>query len=97
MSRTIRLKYASRCADCGTHLPAGTRARWYRRGVVYGLTCHDKTTPGDAARTAYESGDRTPGAIASHYDRRGVYSGDGRLLGTTGPRCEDAPCCGCCS
>lgn len=91
MARVITLRFAATCRDCGAHLPAGTRARYYGRGKVYGLDCHDDT------RTAYENGDRSPGAVASHYDRRGVYSVDGRLLGTVGPRCEDAPCCGCCS
>lgn len=52
---------------------------------------------GERSRSAYDQGDRSPGAIASHYDRRGAYSADGTFLGTTGPRCEDAPCCGCCS
>ena len=97
MARTITLRYAARCADCGAQLPAGTRARWYRRGVVYGLACHDTTAGGARPRTAFEAGDTSPGAIASHYDRRGAYSVDGRFLGTVGPRCEDAPCCGCCA
>ena len=86
--RVITLRYAATCRDCGAHLPVGSRARYYGRGKVYGVNCHSD-------RTAYERGD--PGAIASHYDRRGVYSTDGRFLGTLGPRCEDAPCCGCCS
>jgi len=41
--KTITLKYAGKCADCGAALPVGTRARWYGRGRVYGLTCHEDT------------------------------------------------------
>jgi hypothetical protein len=91
----ITLTKDATCADCGAALPAGTRARWYRSGKAYGLDCH-KSAARRRERTAYERGDRSPGAIASHYDRRGAYTSDGTYLGHGGPRCEDAPCCGCC-
>ena len=43
--------------------------------------------------------DDSPGALASHYDPTGLYTADGTCLGFRNPagRCEDAPCCGCCS
>lgn len=41
--------------------------------------------------------DDSPGARASYHDPRGAYAADGTFLGTVGPKCEDAPCCGCCS
>ena len=41
--KTITLKFAGKCADCGAVLPVGTRARWYGRGRVYGLDCHEDT------------------------------------------------------
>jgi hypothetical protein len=41
--KTITLKFAGKCADCGAVLPVGTTARWYGRGRVYGLTCHEDT------------------------------------------------------
>ena len=39
------------------------------------------------------------GHEASHYDPTGFYSADGTLLGrqNSAGRCEDAPCCGCCT
>ena len=39
------------------------------------------------------------GHAASHYDPTGFYTADGELLGrqNSAGRCEDAPCCGCCS
>lgn len=40
--RRIALKFDGICADCGTVLPKGTTARWYGRGRVYGLDCHEK-------------------------------------------------------
>ena len=39
--KTITLKFAGKCVDCGAVLPVGTTARWYGRGRVYGLTCHE--------------------------------------------------------
>jgi len=88
MARTITLKYSGRCKDCGAFLPAGSRAKYYGRGRIYGIGCHSKKN-----KTAYEQGDRSPGAIASHFDRTGVYSYDGRKIGST-CGCEDYPCCG---
>jgi hypothetical protein len=98
MARIITLKRAASCADCGTTLPVGTRARWYRNGSVYGLDCHEATPRarrGSRARrrTAYEQGDTSPGAIASHYDPHGLYTLDGRKIATS-CGCEDYPCCG---
>lgn len=45
--RFITLKFAGRCADCGATLVVGTKAKWYGRGRVYGLTCHDRNTGND--------------------------------------------------
>lgn len=35
MKKTITLKFAGKCRDCGFELPAGSRARWYGKGRVY--------------------------------------------------------------
>lgn len=39
--KTITLKFKGKCADCGAVLEVGTTARWYGRGRVYGLECHE--------------------------------------------------------
>ncbi len=41
--KTITLKFEGKCADCGAVLAVGSRARWYGRGRVYGLDCHEDT------------------------------------------------------
>jgi len=48
MAKTITLKFAGKCADtqCGAVLSVGTKARWYGRGRVYGMDCHDKVEGG---------------------------------------------------
>jgi len=43
MKAPITLKRPAVCKQCGTALPAGTRAKWYRNGDVYGLDCHTRT------------------------------------------------------
>jgi hypothetical protein len=90
----ITLRYDSTCRDCGAPLAAGTKARWYKGGKTYGLDCHTMSAPGvGSERTAYERGDRSRGALYSHYDRSGVYAVDGTKLGST-CGCIDYPCCG---
>ena len=100
----ITLQRDGTCADCGASLPAGTRARWYRNGAVYGLDCHEASATRPARtrsarrtrrdrRTSYERGDRSAGAIASHYDRTGLYTATGERIGAS-CGCIDYPCCG---
>jgi hypothetical protein len=50
--KILTLKFPATCADknCGAALPAGTRAKWYGRGRVYGLDCHER--PEGAGRSA---------------------------------------------
>ena len=82
MAKTITLKFAGTCKECGTALPVGTKAKWYGRGVVYGLTCHDK-----------------PKGFGSRRKVNYYYSpttGNEWSQNANG-RCEDAPCCGCCT
>ena len=46
MARKITLHYPGICTDCGSELPIGTTARYYGRGRIYGVECHDvPTTP----------------------------------------------------
>ncbi len=48
MARTISLRWAGTCRDCGAHLPVGSRARYYGRGRVYGVGCHGRGGGGSA-------------------------------------------------
>ena len=99
MGRVITLKYRGTCTSCGVSLPKGVRALWHGRGKVRCLDCDvssmlaTKATERADTRTAYEQGDRSPGAIASHYDRYGIYTQDGQRIGSS-CGCIDYPCCG---
>lgn len=90
MSRTIRLRYPASCRDCGADLPAGSRARYYGRGRVYGLECHDKS-------------DTAAGSLADWHDKQSTeshattFSSGVTIYQNRNGRCEDAPCCGCCT
>ena len=57
--RTITLKYAGKCKDCGARLPKGSKAKWYGKGIVYGLDCHGSdnqtTANGRAPEVSYYS------------------------------------------
>ncbi len=112
MARTITLKYDATCKDCGTEIAAGETARWYGRGRVYGTTCHEqkpqRQTAAQRARAdigrgtlafQYSHGQINEAQYRSACDPTGFYNAAGELIGRTNPagRCEDAPCCGCCS
>ena len=49
MYRNLITKYTGTCADCGAELPAGTKARYYGRGRLYGVDCHEDTAKTDTA------------------------------------------------
>ena len=91
MAKTITLKYAGKCADCGAELPVGSKAKWYGRGRVYGLECHSKpwglkeSKDGNLVDRNGHIGWVSQGSGGKEYYRN--YRG----------RCEDAPCCGCCN
>lgn len=88
--KMIILKFDANCFDCGAFLPAGTKARWYGKGRVYGQDCHAPSkTKGiqDAQRN------ELLGLTLSRNDRYGVYTVDGQKIGST-CNCEDYPCCG---
>jgi len=53
--KTITLKWPATCADCGADLPVGTRARYYGRGRVYGIECHEQN-PRQNGRRAKRNG-----------------------------------------
>lgn len=42
--KIIYTRFATKCADvnCGTEIAVGQKVKWYGRGKVYGIDCHDK-------------------------------------------------------
>lgn len=44
MAKLMILRHDAECKACGEFLPAGTKAKWYGRGIVYGIGCHGSRT-----------------------------------------------------
>lgn len=89
MAKLITLKFEGKCADksCGAVLPVGSKAKWYGRGRVYGIGCH-----GSKPSKKRYGGYRNSGINVYYSPSTGnEWSQNAR------GRCEDAPCCGCCT
>ena len=71
MPRIITTKYPGNCADCGADIPEGADARYYGRGRIYGIGCHDKADGPNvtsALETAAIAASEAYGAyVAEHY------------------------------
>ena len=71
MARIITTKYPGNCADCGADIPEGADARYYGRGRIYGVGCHDKADGPNvtaALETAAIAASEAYGAyVAEHY------------------------------
>jgi len=91
--KIITLDRPGTCNDCGSHLPIGTRAKYYGPGRLYGIGCHVKPASLPSARKSGYRESEPLGLTRSRYDRYGVYAHDGTHLGST-CGCEDYPCCG---
>ena len=77
-------KYAGNCTQCGNRVAAnaGTISKVGRRWAVAHLACATAKAPRVTHARFY--GGNGPGTYADVYQN-------------SGGRCEDAPCCGCCS
>lgn len=111
MFRTIIAKYAgSTCKRCGATITVGETIRYGGRGRTYHLAsvCGTDAPPAtspDAYMEHAEAVETADGAPIGSYGRparrtRSTYtrfsSGAESYTNRAG-RCEDAPCCGCCS
>jgi len=71
MVRIITTRYPGNCADCGADIPEGADARYYGRGRIYGVGCHDKADGPNvtsALETAAIAASEAYGAyVAEHY------------------------------
>jgi hypothetical protein len=88
MKKQITLKYSAECRECGSYLPAGSRANYYNKNHIYGLSCHSgelKEKDGNLVDSKGNIGWVITTASGAEVFQN--YKG----------RCIDAPCCGCCS
>src|SRR5215510_14252030 len=92
--RTITAKYAGRCRRCNGAIVPGSRIRYAGRGMTYHLSA-ECPGAGEAREPAFAAADRA--ALAGGVSIARNYQGEVIAYRNARGRCEDAPCCGCCS
>ena len=97
--KTMTAKYPGKCAACGGAIERGETINFYGRGHAEHAECGAERGEHDEdAAAGFE-----PGTLAN--DRRSArngisvtrFAGGGVSYRNSRGRCEDAPCCGCCS
>lgn len=78
-------KYAGTCSRCGTYVPS-RGGQLNRVGGRWAITCADCASEDPVA---FSRGDATSYGV--------VFSSGERYIRNRNGRCEDAPCCGCCT
>ena len=94
--RTITAKYAGKCRRCAGPIVPGSRIRYAGRGMTYHLSAECPGSERSEAREpAFAGADRAAYAAGVSVARN--YAGEVIGYRNRAGRCEDAPCCGCCS
>lgn len=108
--RAISNRYAGDCFECAEHLGKGEglAVQWSRGGrwALYCEGCYEDTC--DAMVDSYGDDDTFGDSGYSHGEARAISRGDSTSWAAVtssghvtyqnrAGRCEDAPCCGCCS
>lgn len=90
--KTMTAKYAGKCRACGEPINPGDPINFYGKGHAEHCDCED---PGNPAHLHPDD---------SSDDRRLARNGltvirtsGGTFTQNSRGRCEDAPCCGCCT
>lgn len=106
--KTMIAKFPGTCAACSEPIKRGDQINFFGRGHAEHAACRAGYAGGDAhedddGTQEDESAGLEPGTLANDraLARRGLSvtrfsSGDVMTRNSRG-RCEDAPCCGCCS
>ena len=81
----ITARFSSVCPDCGSRIAAGSKVEWRKGDKARHVNCSNTSTP------ALESRGSESGIV---YTR---FSSVAEVYRNRKGRCEDAPCCGCCS
>jgi hypothetical protein len=109
MFSTIRVKIATVCKRCGGAIPIGTKIRYGGRGRAYHMAAEcpaasGRTVAAAARHARYEgvSSTNEEELAAQYVNPHGVsnytrFSSGAEVYTNKNGRCEDAPCCGCCS
>lgn len=92
-------KYAGKCAGCGGRVPARA-GKLFKLGGKWAVAHHRCNVVTDAELKVRDDVQRQTNLWLSHMHPNSVVStfnsGDSVMVNRRG-RCEDAPCCGCCT
>ena len=96
-------KYAGTCANCGDEFPKGTQIEYDRNAeagykathadcdAIHGILPHfDEFDQIDSESRARYDGSNSVSWVAT-------FNSGAEMYQNRAGRCEDAPCCGCCS
>ena len=104
--KTMTAKYAGTCAACGEPIQRGQQINFFGRGTAEHTACRAGFAGGDEFEddnTEYDQAGLEPGTLASdrRLAKRGLsvirFSSGAVMTQNSRGRCEDAPCCGCCT
>ncbi len=96
--KKMESKYAGKCRACGVRFPAGTLIEYDRRGARGRKAQHlDCENPQNGAADAIEDYGDYGSAAWNNRPTVEIRTSGGTFYQRAGGRCEDAPCCGCCT
>jgi hypothetical protein len=91
--KRMNSRYAGKCGDCKRRFPAGALID-YDKGAPRGLKAFhaDCDNPDEGAKEpAPATARENPNRVIE------IRTASGTFYQRAGGRCEDAPCCGCCT
>lgn len=101
MFKTLTAKFAGTCKRCGLAFEAGTKIRYGGRGRTYHLAADCPSATATAADSDSDDPQDETEARARYVNPRAVSNhiqiGGQDFYRNKRGRCEDAPCCGCCT
>ncbi len=88
--KTLTAKFPGTCRRCGEAFPKGATIRWSKGAGSYHLAAECGATSGATVTPERSTADDS--TVSDHFETGGrSYYRNKR------GRCEDAPCCGCCT
>jgi hypothetical protein len=94
--KRMNSKYAGKCGECGQRFPAGTLID-YDRNAPKGLKAFHADCNDASAGTAEAPYGEFGSTEWNNRPTHEIRTSEGTYYQRAGGRCEDAPCCGCCT
>lgn len=101
--KTMNAKYPGTCSSCGEPIKRGDVIGFFGRGDARHINCVHAELDDEQKYGEDEQAGLEPGTLANdrRLSRRGLnvarFSSGAVMTQNAKGRCEDAPCCGCCT